>query len=218
MLSPIQLQISTNTCATPAGSNSSGESAAGTPALAWCHRSAQDSNAKYADGDDAVIGLPHKHAHRCCTAASRSAKKSLVTPELSQEVIVPTLMRFPDVARVLAEDLQVLAGTGHTGGETPVDLVANLPFVRVLRVGGYSDVFNDHPTVDIDVYAATYTAAELLAEQIRQRLVGPPPPVWSIDRARCDVSPFEAPWPDETVRRFAATYSLTTRRSRVQIP
>lgn len=129
-----------------------------------------------------------------------------------------TLMRFPDVARVLADDLEALAGVGHTGGETPVDLLSKLPFVRVLRVGGFSDAFNDHPTVDIDVYAATYTAAELLAERIRQRIVGPPPAVGVLDRARCDVSPFEAPWPDETVRRFNATYSLTTRRRRVEIP
>lgn len=131
---------------------------------------------------------------------------------------MPTLMRFPDVARVLADDLEAIVGSGHTGGETPVDLLAKLPFVRILRIGGPSDPHNDYPTVDIDVYAATYTEAELLAERIRQRIVGPPPAARVLDKAQCTVSPFEAPWPDDTIRRFNATYALTTRRRRFEIP
>ncbi len=123
-------------------------------------------------------------------------------------------MRFPDVQRVLVEDLEALAGVGHTGTETPADLLGALPFIRVLRVGGGSDRLNDFPAVDIDVFAGTYAAAELLAEQVRQRVVGPPPAVAVLDRAVCEVAPRELPWgtPDDGVRRWGATYLITTRR------
>lgn len=121
---------------------------------------------------------------------------------------------FPDVARVLVEDLETLAGVGHTGTQTPVDLAGVLPFVRVLRVGGGSDRLNDLPVIDVDVFADTYAAAELLAERIRQRLVGPPPAQPQLDRADCEVGPRELPWGDGQIRRFGATYTLITRRRR----
>lgn len=122
--------------------------------------------------------------------------------------------RFPDVQRVLVAELEALAGDGHTAIETPADLAERLPFVRVLRSGGYSDRIADHAVVDIDVFAASYTAVELLAEQIRQHLVGPPPPVGALDRVEVEVAPRELPWGDGTVRRFGATYRTHARRRR----
>lgn len=121
-------------------------------------------------------------------------------------------MRFPDVARILVEDLEVLAGAGHTGVQTPVDLVAVLPFVRVLRVGGGSGRINDYPTIEVDVFAATYAEAERLAELVRQRLVGPPPAQPLLDRADCETGPHELPWGDGEIRRFGATYTVVARR------
>ncbi len=124
-------------------------------------------------------------------------------------------LRFPDVQRLLVFELEALAGAGHTAIQTPPDLTDVLPFVRVLRIGGPSDRLHDFPTIDVDVFAATYTAAELLAEQIRQWLVGPPPPVRELDRVDVDVAPRELPWGDgSTVRRFGATYRAVTRRHR----
>lgn len=121
--------------------------------------------------------------------------------------------RFPDVQRVLVTGLESLAGgPTHIGIETPESFTDRLPFVRVVRVGGFSDVISDFPTVDIDVWADTYTAAEALAERIRQYLCGPPPPIAVLDRAFCETAPRELPWGDGVLRRFGATYGLTTRR------
>jgi hypothetical protein len=130
--------------------------------------------------------------------------------------VTSTIRLFPDVARVLVDDLELLAGAGHTGGQTPADLVGMLPFIRVLRVGGGSDRLNDFPVVDVDVFAATYVAAQLLAEQVRARLVGPPPASPVLDSAVCQTGPHELPWGDgSTVRRFGATYIITARRRRL---
>jgi len=122
--------------------------------------------------------------------------------------------RFPDVQRVVVAELETLAGAGHAAIETPTDLAERLPFVRVMRSGGYSDRLTDHGVVDIDVFAATYTAVELLAEQIRQHLVGPPPPIGVLDLVEVEVAPRELPWGDGTVRRFGATYRTHARRRR----
>lgn len=121
-------------------------------------------------------------------------------------------MRFPDVQRVLVADLETVAGDGHTGIETPEDLASALPFIRIRRSGGGSDRLNDFATVDVDCFAATYTEAEQLAERVRQRVVGPPPPIAVLDRATCEVGPRELPWGDGQIRRFAATYQIAARR------
>ncbi len=120
--------------------------------------------------------------------------------------------RFPDVQRLLVDELEALAGADRTGIETPTNLGDVLPFVRILRIGGFSDRLNDRSTVDVDVFASTYSAGELLAEQIRQHLVGPPPPVTVFDRIDCEIAPRELPWGDGTVRRWNATYAVTSRR------
>ncbi len=121
-------------------------------------------------------------------------------------------LRFPDVQRVLVDDLETLAGDEHTGIQTPADLAGVLPFVRIMRTGGWSDRLNDFSTVDIDVFAGSYGEAEELAERVRQRLVGPPPPVGALDRVVCEVAPRELPWGLNEIRRFGATYSITARR------
>lgn len=121
-------------------------------------------------------------------------------------------LRFPDVQRVLVDGLVVLTGADRTAIETPADLADRLPFVRVLRVGGHSDRLNDVAVVDVDVFAATYTDGEQLAEQIRQYLVGPPPPIGVLDRVDCEIAPRELPWGDGQVRRWNATFHITSRR------
>ncbi len=122
--------------------------------------------------------------------------------------------RFPDVQRLLIDALVGLAGGDeHTGIETPVDLADRLPFVRCRRIGGPSDRLNDFPRIEIDVFAATYSAAENLAETIRQWLCGPPPPLPALDHAECDIGPRELPWGDgSSIRRWSAEYQITARR------
>jgi hypothetical protein len=121
-------------------------------------------------------------------------------------------LRFPDVQRVLVVALPTRVGAGHAGTETPDDLDLTIPFVRVTRVGGPSGPLNDSAVVDVDVFHTTYVAAELLAEQIRQYLCGPPPPAVALDRIACDLGPRELPWGDGPVRRWAATYNVISRR------
>ncbi len=109
--------------------------------------------------------------------------------------------------------LEDIAGAGRTGVETPVNLEDVLPFVRVLRVGGNRERFNDLAVVDVDAFAATYSAAQTLAEDIAEFLMGPPPGVPELDLVVCEVGPRELPWADDnTVRRWGATYRLISRR------
>lgn len=123
--------------------------------------------------------------------------------------------RFPDVQKVLAALLAPLAGgPGHAGSETPEDLQAVLPYIRIVRrPGGPSDHVNDYATVVIDVFAARYDIAEPLAEDVRQLLIGGPHAVGRavLDRITCPGGPSELPW-GPGVRRFGATYRVVSRR------
>lgn len=134
---------------------------------------------------------------------------------------------FPEVQRVLADALAVLVPTiNNSGTETPDNLEDMLPFIRVRRNGGTRDQLNDNATVDVDVFAATYVAAEALAEKISQYLCGPPPPVAQFDRIDAINPPEELPWGGDgrnvagrhygphAVRRMGATYAVVSRRRR----
>ncbi|MGC4886700.1 hypothetical protein [Micromonospora sp. DT227] len=125
--------------------------------------------------------------------------------------------RFPDVQAALLLILGSLAGgPGHTGIATPEDLLAAVPFVRVRRLGGNSDLLHDWATVEVDVFDTTYRGGEELAERVRQMLTGAKhragPAV--LDSVTCQVSPTELPW-GPGVRRFSATYRVVSRRYRV---
>lgn len=123
------------------------------------------------------------------------------------------LRRFPDVQKALAAIVESLVGAGRAGSETPEDLEQRLPYVRILRIGGYSDRLTDFATVEVDVFAGTYAQAEPLAERIRQHLTGPPLRVGPVvlDRITCESGPVELPWAPR-VRRFNASYVVRSRR------
>lgn len=121
---------------------------------------------------------------------------------------------FPDVQALLVEDLALFPGVAGAGIETPADLEEQLPFVRVVRGGGSSDRLNDYPRVDLDVFAGTYAGGVLLARRIQNYLLGPPPPIWQLDRATCETGVHELPWSEDNSgpRRFAMTFTFTARR------
>ncbi len=122
-------------------------------------------------------------------------------------------LRFPDIQRVLVAALEQFVGAGRAAIETPQNLNSVLPFVRVVRTGGGSGLISDAGRFEVDVFAGTYLAAEQLAEQIRQYLVGPPPGPHALDRVECLIGPRELPWDDDgLVRRWAAEYGAVTRR------
>jgi len=122
--------------------------------------------------------------------------------------------RFPDVTRLLVTALEVWVDDDpdRTGPETPDDLQDRMPFIRAYRIGGGRDRLSDFPTIALDVFAASYSAAESLAEDIDQWLCGPPPPIAVLDRVERDIAPRRLPWGDETLFRFGAQYTVVTRR------
>lgn len=130
--------------------------------------------------------------------------------------------RFPDVQAELVAALEShptgpQLGLGHVAIEAPANLAQVLPFARVVKRTGNSDHVNGFSTVDLDVWDELYTDAERLAEQIRQWLVGPPPPIVRFDKVVCEGDPVELPWPSPTpLRRFGAVYAIETRRYTVR--
>lgn len=123
--------------------------------------------------------------------------------------------QFPDIEAALVALLEPFVPTAEqVGTETPTALAQMLPFVRVVRHGGYSDRLSDHAYVDIDVYAPHRADGVALAEAVRQYLTGPPLRVGRvvIDRIDNVAAQQELPWGDRGVRRFAATYLVAARR------
>lgn len=121
---------------------------------------------------------------------------------------------FPDVQALLVANLSVFPGVAGCGVETPSDLDAHLPFVRAMRSGGPAGWLNDYPRVEVDVFASTYAAGELLARRIQDWLIGPPPPIWQLDRSVCEAGVHELPWAEDNPgpRRFGMTFHFTARR------
>lgn len=121
--------------------------------------------------------------------------------------------RFPDVHAIVLSWLASAYPQAKAGTQTPPDFTGLLPYVRVVRRGGANDRLSDFPTVEIDVFDATYEAAEDLAERIRQDLIGPPPAPPRLDNCSCPDGVKERPWGESTqVRRLGATYRMSTRR------
>ena len=81
-----------------------------------------------------------------------------------------------------------------------------------MQLFGGRGVVSDRPTVEVQVYAATYAQAQSLSERICEWLCGPPPPIPQLDKVTCDGGPREIPYGDIRIRRFVTSYQLTTRR------
>lgn len=125
-----------------------------------------------------------------------------------------TVARFPDIHRLLLAVLEDLAGgPEHLGTQTPADLAARLPFIRVARIGGPSDRISDYARVAVDVFAATYIEAEALAALVHELLTGTRLRAGGavVDRVGVDQAPVELPWSPQ-VRRFQGRYLFVSRR------
>jgi hypothetical protein len=126
---------------------------------------------------------------------------------------------FPDVEVALMAALDGLEGAG-VGTVTPATLgsAGTLPFIRIMRVGGSDDRFNDSARVSIDAFGATRGDAQTLAEAIRQTLLNWPIVIDGanscvIDKVTTNVGPMDIPWGDVNVRRQNASYTVVVRRS-----
>lgn len=118
---------------------------------------------------------------------------------------------FPDVGDVACD---LLARFGTVGRYTPPDLSARLPFVRVGVVGGSDDRFTDTSTLDVECFDGVNS--DLLAEQIRQFLIGGTVHVVGgvvFDSFRTVARPRPLPWPTPGVFRSIATYRVACRRT-----
>jgi hypothetical protein len=127
---------------------------------------------------------------------------------------MPATYRFPDAARTVATLLIPYASAQRVGTRVPSSLTGLLPFIRVVRHGGPSDLVSDYARLHIDVLADSVTVGELLAERIRQYLtterLSLPPAI--IDRVICDGAPEEvAPWAPG-IFRFEGRYTAVSRR------
>ena len=123
---------------------------------------------------------------------------------------------FPDTERALVYLLADLAGgLGSIGTETPANLGTRAKYVRVRRFGGTDDGITDLSIMDIDAFATDRTTAIATAEAIRDRLYTGPHHVDGVvlDRVVTSTSPREIPWSGDEVRRWAATYRVTARRT-----
>jgi hypothetical protein len=134
--------------------------------------------------------------------------------------VAEELRRFPNLVVLLVVDLrQFVAGDAtRTGYVTPPDLAARLDFIQVRRVPGSAhDRLTDHAALDIDVFSATYAAADQLAARIDAYLCSKPPPLPAVDTVVHTDGPHELPWEDPDIRRIGLSYVMDTRR-RVVLP
>ncbi len=126
---------------------------------------------------------------------------------------------FPNIERLIASIFMTdFGGAEHVGSETPDDLEAVLPFLRVQRVGGPRTHLFDYPTVEVSLFDVDELTGAPLASQVGNRLLDKPPPHPSIDLVTCDPAFRELPWGgNEDVRHWGATFFLETRRVRVAL-
>lgn len=133
-----------------------------------------------------------------------------------------SLTPFADVelgVMIGLEDKFVDLEQGDVATVTPSNLGYRLSqgrrFVRVGRVTGNDDRITDVAVVDIDVFGASRQVARDLAEGIRAWLLGYPLTAGSliVDRVFTETAPTRAPWEDENVHRYLATYRISSRRS-----
>ena len=124
---------------------------------------------------------------------------------------------FPNIERLLyGLFAPILGGDDHVGSETPDDLEAHLPFLRIVRTGGFRTHLMDFPTVELSYFAADELTGAPGASAIANRLLGKPPPHPAIDVVGCDPMFRELPWGDsDTVRHWGATFFFETRMVRI---
>ena len=99
---------------------------------------------------------------------------------------------YPDIEAVLVTYLRDLADTGD---QTPASLEA--PFLRIQRVGGFDDGIADRPRVEVAAYAPTRREAQILSEEVRQRvqdLAGTSDAGVHIDTVRTEVQSGRTPY------------------------
>ena len=131
----------------------------------------------------------------------------------------PPLTVYPDVPHAVCDLLAGLANGADI--ETPADLQDQVPWIRVTRTGGQSDLITDTASLVIDVFAAGATEANAIAAKILQRLIRGPfrsdvsfqTAHGQVDKATVSVGPTLLPPTDsDNLRLVTASYNVSMRR------
>lgn len=127
-----------------------------------------------------------------------------------------TLAPFIDAEKAVVLTLENLVASGSIDTETPKNLVALVPFIRVSRFGGQSTRWEDNPRIDVDVFCTRdlRTQGLALALACQARLLSFPhvTSVGVIDEVDTDISPNETPWQNTALRHITSSYKVTVRR------
>lgn len=131
--------------------------------------------------------------------------------------IAPVLGPFIDAEKAVVLLLADLVASHSIDIETPKDLAARLPFIRVERLGGQSTRWDDSPRVDVGVFCAKgfRTDGMALALACQARLLSFPHAIDNvgvIDSVDTDVSPNEVPWANAAIRFITSSYRINSRR------
>lgn len=125
------------------------------------------------------------------------------------------LVPFPDIEALLVGWLATRFGV-RVLTSLPANLADILPVIQVTRTGGAeTDPRLDRPNVDIDVYATDQPSAAALCEQVRAALrfelpYNGPTPIGVVTSVTTRSGPHWAPYDDTSLRRYIASYSLTS--------
>lgn len=126
---------------------------------------------------------------------------------------------YPSVEMALIQWLSGRYASARVARETDASLQENLPWIAVKRFGGRDDTITlDIASVDIDVYADTWAAAEELARDVRVAmrlyLLGAQ---ITTDSGACTIAavgtlaaPAQRPTTDPDLKRCGASYRVTT--------
>lgn len=125
---------------------------------------------------------------------------------------------FPDTEKQLIDGLAAYLGAASVVRNTTDDLTktiaAGKTLVRVERIGGTRSSFEDRPLLQIDSFGGTRALGYALSEQIDQFMLATPIRLSAaiIDTVSVSVAPRRAPWDNDNIRRFSASYRATLRR------
>ncbi len=129
-----------------------------------------------------------------------------------------TWRRFPNAAKTIAKILEPLSPAvtkgARVGTRTPADLTGLMPFIRVVRDGGPSDLVSDYAFLYIDVFSDNLSAAETLSERIREKLTTESLRLGGavVDSVDCTNGPTELPPWAPGINRFESRYTVVFRR------
>ncbi|MEU3355274.1 hypothetical protein [Streptomyces sp. NPDC037389] len=124
---------------------------------------------------------------------------------------------WPDAEAALVAWLPGLLDGARVCTDTPADLEAALPLVRLYRSGGTDDGFRlDVATVEVDAFAATRAEAVHLATRVRSLLLEALPGTTAVPATggvvftACSTiaAPAVRPWANSAVVRVGATYTV----------